>query len=103
MICNYNVLNWDNRLAEEFTYRNDCGRQLSDITAAIFIDLTQAEAQFEQKTAQFEQNRTQLEQNRTQLEQERAQFEQTKFQLEQSLADAQAIIDELRAKLGERI
>jgi hypothetical protein len=43
MICNYNVFNWDNELAEKFTYRNECGRQLSDITAAIFIDLTQAD------------------------------------------------------------
>jgi hypothetical protein len=41
MICNYNVFDWDNDLVEEFTYRNEHGRQLSDITTAIFIDLTE--------------------------------------------------------------
>jgi hypothetical protein len=43
MICNYKVFNWDNELVEKFTYRNERGRQLSDITTAIFIDLTQAD------------------------------------------------------------
>jgi predicted transposase/invertase (TIGR01784 family) len=42
-ICNYNVFNWDNELVENFTYRNECGRQLSDITTAIFFDLTKTE------------------------------------------------------------
>ncbi|MDR0670964.1 MAG: Rpn family recombination-promoting nuclease/putative transposase [Oscillospiraceae bacterium] len=42
MICNYNVFNWENELVERFTYRNERGNQLSDITTAIFIDLTQA-------------------------------------------------------------
>ncbi|MDR1194114.1 MAG: Rpn family recombination-promoting nuclease/putative transposase [Peptococcaceae bacterium] len=41
-ICNYNVFNWDNELAERFTYRNERGQQLSDIATAIFVDLTQA-------------------------------------------------------------
>ncbi|MDR1440202.1 MAG: PD-(D/E)XK nuclease family transposase [Clostridiales bacterium] len=41
-ICNYRVFSWDNELVEAFTYRNARGMQLSDITAAIFIDLTQA-------------------------------------------------------------
>jgi predicted transposase/invertase (TIGR01784 family) len=41
-ICNYGVFSWENRLAETFTYRNDGGEQLSDMTTAIFIDLTQA-------------------------------------------------------------
>jgi predicted transposase/invertase (TIGR01784 family) len=43
-ICNYNVFSWKNRLAETFTYRNEGGEQLSDVTTAIFIDLTQAAA-----------------------------------------------------------
>ncbi|MDR1204535.1 MAG: Rpn family recombination-promoting nuclease/putative transposase [Peptococcaceae bacterium] len=43
MICNYKVFSWDNELVEKFTYRNERGRQLSDITAAVFIDLTQAD------------------------------------------------------------
>ncbi|GHU45301.1 hypothetical protein FACS1894111_13460 [Clostridia bacterium] len=41
-ICNYNVFDWDNELVEAFTYRNEQGKQLSDITTAIFIDLTKA-------------------------------------------------------------
>jgi predicted transposase/invertase (TIGR01784 family) len=41
-ICNYNVFNWDNELAERFTFRNERGHQLSDIATVIFIDLTQA-------------------------------------------------------------
>jgi predicted transposase/invertase (TIGR01784 family) len=43
-ICNFNVFDWDNELVEMFTYRNERGRQLSDITTAIFIDLTKAAA-----------------------------------------------------------
>jgi hypothetical protein len=43
MICNYKVFSWENELIEKFTYRNERGRQLSDITAAFFIDLTQAD------------------------------------------------------------
>jgi predicted transposase/invertase (TIGR01784 family) len=42
MICNFKVFDWDNELIEWFTYRNASGRQLSDITSAIFLDLTQA-------------------------------------------------------------
>jgi predicted transposase/invertase (TIGR01784 family) len=41
-ICNYNVFNWDNELVERFNYRNERGERLSDITTAVFIDLTQA-------------------------------------------------------------
>ncbi|GHU91522.1 hypothetical protein FACS1894202_13110 [Clostridia bacterium] len=41
-ICNYNVFDRDNEIVERFTYRNERGDQLSDITTAIFIDLTQA-------------------------------------------------------------
>jgi hypothetical protein len=36
------VFNWDNKLVERFNYRNERGEQLSDITTAVFIDLTQA-------------------------------------------------------------
>ena len=42
-ICNYKVFNWENELVERFTYRNESGKELSGITTAIFIDLTQAD------------------------------------------------------------
>jgi predicted transposase/invertase (TIGR01784 family) len=41
-ICNYNVFEWDNKLAETFTYRNDLSRQLGDDTTIVYFDLTQA-------------------------------------------------------------
>ena len=41
-ICNYQVFNYKNELAERFTMRNARGEVLCDVITIIYIDLSQA-------------------------------------------------------------
>ena len=42
MLCNYKVFDFENELAEKFTFRNQHGHELCEAVTSIFVDLTKA-------------------------------------------------------------